>query len=143
MGILLTQAVGSPGRPADNGDRPLRGQLFQKIIHCARQSRIILKAPAAGNHQTKCILFYGFLRLVPHDQKTNQLKVVQTFDGVFQKADLFTAQETADVAFILDLDNGGNGIAQQAGKAVHFAAVVGLFIECPVQLRGRLRFALA
>ena len=115
----------------------LGANCFKKVIHCVRQSRIILKAPAAGNHQTKCILFSGFLRLVPHNQETNQLKVVQTFDGVFQKANLFTAQETADVAFILDLDNGGNGIAQQAGKAVHFAAVVGLFIECPILLAFR------
>ena len=133
VGVLFAHPVGPLCSPAHDDNLLFGGHFFQVCIHGICQNRIIIKVSASGNHQTEAILPDGLFRLVPHHQKANQFKIIQPLDFVCQKADLVPAQKTADITFFFDLNDRSNGIPQKAGNLIHPFAVVGLFVEGPVQ----------
>ena len=65
----------------------------------------------------------------PHRQEAHELEVVESLHVVLKEARRAVAEEAVDVALGLGLDDGADGVLEQARLSAHVTPVLGLAVE--------------
>lgn len=99
-----------------------------------------MKNVFSGSHAGCCTSGIG----TPfHHEEADQFEVVQAGNLVFERGRAACGKQTIDVALLLLLDDGVDGIPEEAGVKVHFEAILRLAVELPAKLLNWLRAAFA